>query len=474
MQRYQIIRQFVYVSLLLTTFLPGFIRGEEPHAHRPNVLFVYTDDQALWSIGAYGYSEAKTPNLDRLAREGAIFRNAFTVTPVCSPSRASMMTGRYPTRLGIDDWINPRTEPNLGLAPSEILWPELVRGAGYETMLLGKWHLGTLDEFHPTHQGYAGFFGFRDGGNRPIDPRIEVEGTVKQLSGSLPDLLVDQGLRFLESQRERPFVLSVHFRAPHAPYAPVPEVDSSVYRDLDPVVPDVKGLPIARVKTLRREYYASVHSIDRNVGRLLDALDRLGLAKDTIVIASSDHGYMIGQHGLWHKGNATWLVKGKSGPRPNMFDDAIRVPLIVRWPGTVAPGSAVEKVVSNLDIFPTVLEMTGLGMPPKHAIDGRSFVPLLKQDSSAASGWDDTLIGQYDMHHTKVARMRMIRTPEWKLIRHFEPGVRDELYHLASDPGETTDLIDAPEHHDRLASLRAELHRRLAAVQDPLADTARP
>jgi choline-sulfatase len=446
--------------------------GWETATRRPNVLFVCTDDQARWTIGAYGNKEVKTPHFDRLAREGALFRSAFTVTPVCSPSRASLMTGRYPTSLGIDDWIDPNKEPDLGLNPSSLLWPEVLRGAGYSTFLLGKWHLGTRDEFHPTRQGFEGFVGFRDGGNSPMNPRLEVQGTVRRLEGSLPDLLVDEGIRFLESRRERPFLLSVHFREPHAPYGPVPEVDAAVYRDLDPTIPKVAGLPVNRVKQLTREYYSSVHAVDRNVGRLLDALERLKLDRDTIVIATSDHGYMIGHHGLWHKGNATWLVEGKSGPRPNMFDDAIRVPLLVRWPREVVPGTVVDHVVSNLDLFPSVLELSGVGVPPNLVVDGRSFVKLLKR-TGAAPVWDDTLIGQYDMHHTKTARMRMIRTLEWKLVRHFEPGTTDELYHLAADPGETINLIDDSEQQGRLAMLRAELFRRLSAVHDPLAERAR-
>src|SRR5262249_30211564 len=153
------------------------------------------------------------------AREGALFRNAFTVTPVCSPSRAAMFTSRYPTTLGIDDYINPNNEPDLGLDPSALGWPEVLKGAGYATMLLGKWHLGHRDQFHPTRQGYDEFFGFRGGANTPLNPKLEVRGQVQQLQGSLPDLLVDEGLRFIESHRDRPFLLSVHFRAPHSPYA---------------------------------------------------------------------------------------------------------------------------------------------------------------------------------------------------------------------------------------------------------------
>jgi choline-sulfatase len=443
--------------------------GAEPvgsaSVSRPNIVFLCTDDQARWAIGAYGNRDIRTPNLDRLARRGAIFLNAFTVTPVCSPSRAALMTSRYGTELGITDWIDPRTEADLGLASSAITWPELLKGSGYATMLAGKWHLGTRDEFHPTRQGFDAFFGFRDGSNRPIDPTIEVEGQVRQLRGSLPDLLVDAGIRFVETRKTVPFLLSIHFRAPHAPYGPVPDPDSAPYRGLDPAIPDFPGLPRERVKQLRLAYYASVSSVDRNVGRLLDRLEALGLAGRTIVIFTSDHGYMIGEHGLWHKGNAEWLVEGKTGVRPNMFDDTIRVPLLVCWPGVVRAGRTIERVVSNLDVFPTILEMAGPGVPDNLAIRGRSLVPLL---SGKEPPWDDTLFGQYDMHHSQVARMRMIRTPEWKLIRHFEPGGQDELYHLRDDPGELHDLAKStePSHRTRRDDLQRQLDHSMARVGD--------
>jgi len=433
---------------------------------RPNIVFLYTDDQAQWALGAYGNRDIKTPHLDRLAQRGAIFHNAFTVTPVCSPSRAALMTSRYPSELGIADWINPQKEPDLGLAPAAIIWPELLKGFGYATMLAGKWHLGTRDEFHPTRQGFDRFFGFRDGSNRPIDPKLEVDGQLRELKGSLPDLLVNEGLKFVEYHRDRPFLLSIHFRAPHTPYAPVPEQDSAQYRMLDPTIPDFPGLPKDRVKQLYREYYASVSSVDRNVGRLLAKLDELQLATRTVVIFTSDHGYMIGQHGLWHKGNAAWLVEGKTGYRPNMFDDATRVPLVVSWPGVVAPATTIERVVSNLNLFPTILEITGLGVPVNLDIHGRSLVPLLRGQSAS---WDDTLFGQYDMHHSQVARMRMIRTPDWKLVRHFEPGGQDELYHLAADAGETRNLADSgdPNAHAN----RDGLNRRLEAWMGRIGDS---
>jgi choline-sulfatase len=438
-------------------------RPEEPR--RPNIVFLYTDDQARWGLGAYGNREIKTPHLDHLARSGAIFRNAFTVTPVCSPSRAALMTSLYPSELGIFDWIDPTKEPELGLAPSAITWPELLKGSGYAAMLAGKWHLGTRDEYHPTRQGFDKFFGFRDGSNRPIDPMLEVDGKARQLTGSLPDLLVDEGVKFIEQHRKGPLLLSIHFRAPHTPYAPVPDVDSAPYRGLDPTIPNFPGLPTERVKQLYREYYASVSSVDRNVGRLLAKLDELELSSRTIVIFTSDHGYMIGQHGLWHKGNAAWLAEGKTGYRPNMFDDSIRVPLLIRWPGVVVPGTSIERIVSNLDLLPTILDMAGPGAPANLQIRGRSLAPLLRGQNST---WDDTLFGQYDMHHYQVARMRMIRTPDWKLVRHFERGGRDELYHLKRDPGETGDLIDHGETSTRSVreELRARLERWMTGIGD--------
>jgi uncharacterized sulfatase len=437
---------------------------------RPNVLVIYTDDQARWGVGAYGNPEVVTPNLDRLAGSGARFLNAFTVTPVCSPSRAEMMTGRLGTQVSITDWINAGVEPGLGLSPAEVTWPERLRASGYDGILCGKWHLGERPEHHPTRRGYGAFFGFLGGGNRPIDPTLEVDGERKKLDGSLPDHLVDRAIAFIDAPRTAPFLVSVHFRAPHTPYAPVPEVDSAAVAALDPTLPDPgPGLTLnaERVKKITREYYASIHSVDRNVGRLLDHLDAKGLTDRTIVIFSSDHGYMIGHHGLWHKGNATWLAEGRSGPRPNMFEESIRVPLVVRWPGVTSPGQVIESVVSNLDLFPSILEMVGIGVPPTLRIHGRSFVPLLR--GGAPGGWDDTLYGQYDMHHYKVARMRMVRTPEWKLIRHYEPDEPDELYHLATDPTERENLSGSAEQAEVRQGLERKLEAWMRSTGDPLA-----
>ena len=440
-------------------------RSADAPPKRPNVVFLFTDDQARWGVGAYGNPEVVTPNLDRIAREGAMFLNAFTATPVCSPSRCELITSRYGTEFGITDWINDGPEPELGLPASAVTWPDLLKGYGYSTALFGKWHLGSRDRYHPSLQGYDTFFGFRGGGNRPMNPTLEVNGQVKKLTGSLPDLLTDAAISYVQEHKDRPFLVSLHFRAPHAPYAPVPEEDSQPFNSLDPSLPPRDDLPTDRVKKLTREYYGSIHSVDRNVGRMLKTLDELGLAENTIVIFSSDHGYQIGHNGLWHKGNAVWIANEHKGRRPNMFEESIRVPLLVRWPGVVKPGSKVEPVVSNLDLFPSILDMTGLGVPDNLTLRGRSFVPLLKGESPS---WDNTLFGQYDMHHGAVARMRMIRTPEWKLIRHYEPEVPDELYHLADDPEEDRNLAHSEGTRAVFEDLDSRLTRWMASIHDPL------
>ena len=302
---------------------------------RLNIVSIVTDDQASWAMGAYGNPDARTPVLDRLAREGVVFRNAFVTTPVCSPSRVGFLTGRYGSELGITDWISPEEgAAGLGLPPGTPTWPAILRANGWRTALVGKWHLGRGPRSHPSAFGIDDFFGFLDGGNTPMDPTLEVGGREQALKGSLPDLVTDEAIRFVTEGRDQPFALLLHFREPHTPYGPVPEADAAALRGVDPGIPDVRGLDREQVKTWTREYLASVHSIDRNVGRLLEALDRLGLRDRTVVLFTSDNGYNIGHHALHTKGNGHWIAGGVTGPpRPNMFDTSLRVPLVVRGTG---------------------------------------------------------------------------------------------------------------------------------------------
>ena len=409
-----------------------------PPPRRLNIVSIVTDDQASWAMGAYGNPDARTPVLDRLAREGVLFRNAFVTTPVCSPSRAGFLTGRYATELGIRDWISPdEAAGGLGLPPGTATWPALLRERGWRTALVGKWHLGRGPRSHPSGFGIERFFGFLDGGNTPINPTLEVEGREQALEGPLPDLLTDEAIRFVTGSRDQPFALLLHFREPHLPYGPVPEADAAAVRALDPAIPDVPGLDRAQVKAWTRDYLASVHSVDRNVGRLLDVLDRLGLAGKTIVLFTSDNGYNIGHHALHTKGNGHWVAGGVPGPpRPNMFDTSLRVPLVVRGPG-IPPGREVAEPVTQLDTLPTVLGMLGVPVPGGLVQRGSDFSPLLRGE---AVPWRDTVFGEFDMHHYTLARMRMVRTARHKLVRYLGTSFQDELYDLSADPGETRNL----------------------------------
>jgi uncharacterized sulfatase len=384
------------------------------------------------------------------------------------------MTSRYGSELGITDWINPDLEPELGLDPGAIAWPELLSGAGYKTCLVGKWHLGTQDRYHPSVFGFQSFRGFREGGTKVQNPALEVDGAIKEYEGLTVDLLTGFAIDFLREDREgKPFLLCVHYRSPHAPWLPVADEDWRHYDGLDPIVPnpDFPNLDIPLVKQKMREYLASVSGVDRNVGRLLDVLDELKLTENTVVVFTSDHGYNIGHHGVLHKGNGSWIttdIKGLSSTDPrirrsNMFDTSLKVPTAVRWPGAVAPETVVEKTVTNLDWYPTLLEMAGVPLPEGETIRGRSLAPLLKGEDV---DWSDDIYSEYSQHHSMETGFRVYRTPEWKLIRDFVREGKDEMYHLAEDPGETRNLIEDSRYED----IRAQLDRRILAKMKELGD----
>jgi len=458
----KMLRSFYWASVL---FILAASSADAAGRQPLNLISIVTDDQADWSIGAYGNREARTPNMDRLAREGARFLNAFTCTPVCSPSRASFLTGRYGTQLGITDWITPKeAKAGVGLPPESVTWPEVLQKHGYKTALIGKWHLGNRREFHPTKHGFDHFYGFLGGGTMPMDPIFEVNGVTNKVQGAEPDLLVDDAMRFIEKNRERPFAVLLHFRSPHMPYGPVPSEDSAPFENLDPAIPDFPGTNTNQVKKWTREYYASVHSVDRNMGRLLARLDELKLASKTIILFTSDHGYNIGHHGIHTKGNGWWVAGGKTGPKPpNMFEESIRVPLIIRWPGVVKGGLELEEMVSNIDTFATVLGMLEIPPPNDWKQEGGGFSPLLRGKRMPER---DAIFGQYDLHNGGLAYMRMIRTDQWKLVRYHFTSSLDELYDLRKDPGETRNRHENPD----VAEIRERLQKKLTAWQHSIDD----
>jgi len=484
---------------LLTVFLCALV-GTSPlsQAHgaanpRPNILFIYTDDQAPWTMGAAveqglyrDVPVARTPNLDQLAREGALLTNSFCATPVCSPARAAVMTGRYASEFGILDFIpHPghklyEPERQVALDPDKsVTFAEVLQDHGYATGLVGKWHLGNWTATgdprrHPTNHGFDYFMGLAHGGCPTKDPELEENGEMRRFEGLTTDILTDRALSFIEKHKEGPFLLCLNTRAPHGAWLPVAPEDWAPYEDMDPAIPEYPGLDVKKTKSRMREYLASVTGIDRNLGRLLDRLDQLGLREDTIVIYSSDHGYNMGHNGIWHKGNGIWATVTKPPGtthqgtrvvsdkyRPNMYDNSLKVPTVIRWPGRVNPGTVIGETTSALDFFPTLVEIAGAELPPKLPLRGRSLVPLL--DGQRPHDWPEAFYAEYHMINYVTADMRCIRTPKYKLIRDFHNDDRDEFFDLEKDPDESQNLINdtRPEIQAAVRELDGMLKERM-------------
>jgi len=461
------------VLCLLAMCLVSLATAKE---RRPNVLFILTDDQAPWALGVSGHPHADTPNLDKLFKQGMYLKKAYVVTPVCSPSRTSLMTSRYGSELGVTDWIHPRNEPQLGLDPNTVTWTEAMQQSGYRTGLVGKWHLGVPDKFHPTKTGFDYFMGFRTGGTVVINPTLEVNGKNAKTEGYTYDVLTDDAMEFIKRNQKKEFLLCLHYRAPHTRWLPQPESDRKPFENLDPKIPnpDYPNLDVARVKRMTREYLGSVKGVDRNVGRVLQLLDELKLAKDTIVVFTSDHGYSMGHNGIWHKGNGHWVLKPPPpvtnkniprGQRPNMYDNSIFVPTAVRWPGHIASGTVLDLPVSNLDWYPTLLSLTGIAPPNGETIRGRNISGTLLGDKA---DWPDVCYGEYSTHHQSKTHMRMIRTSNWKLVRDFLNPERDELFDLKNDPAESRNVVAVKKNAAMVKKLHGMIVARMREVKDPV------
>ena len=466
-----------YAALIVLLLAP--VIAQSADLSRPNILFILTDDQAPYAVRAAGDERFITPNIDRIFHEGAHLTNAFVISPVCSPSRAELMTSRYGSELGILDWINPSAEPELGLPADIPTWPQYLQKAGYRTALVGKWHLGALDEQHPTKFGYEYFMGIRTGGCPPKDPVLELpDGRTEKVEGYTCDILTDHAMSYLDRHQEESFAVSLHFRAPHAAWLPVRPEDWAPFENLDPKIPNPNypNLDVALVKKRTREYLAAVKSIDRNVGRLLAQLEKLELDDNTIVIFTSDHGYNLGEHGVWYKGNAIRALtenppqqwdKIPAKRRPNLWDSSLRVPAAVRWPEVIEAGTVVDESVTNLDWFPTLLAMAGVEIPKNQNLRGWNRSLVLQKKNFGSSAFKGFYI-EYSMRHGATTDMRGWRSLKWKYMIDFANPGREELYDLTEDPDETTNLAKSedPAHVKARAELGEKTRRRMEEIGD--------
>ncbi len=418
---------------------------------RPNVLFLLSDDQRHDTIRTLGNPVIRTPHLDRLARTGTAFTHCFVANPICTPSRATVLTGRNDFRNGVR-FFNEKIRPGLPL------WPEVMREAGYTTFYTGKWH----NDGHPADRGFQVVRNLFPRGMG--DHRMTLGEGPGKVTGYSSELFADAAIEFLDSRPAQPFCAFVCFTAPHDPRTPH-ERYANLYQPADIPLPknflpehpfdngemkvrDEQLLPWPRTpEAIRKEragYYAMISHLDEQVGRILEALERNGQAGETIVLFAADNGLAIGSHGLLGK--------------QNMYDHSVRVPLLIRAPGVGRPGRRSDGLCYLHDLFPTVCELAGVAAPGD--LDGRSLRPLLANPD--APRFRDAVFASYrDVQ-------RMVRTERWKLI-HYPKADRMQLFDLRGDPEETRDLAASPKHRRIVATLREKLREHQTGVGDVIA-----
>ena len=436
-------------------------QSPDDEARPPNIVFLLLDDMGYADIGAYGNTYHQTPNIDRLATEGIRFTNAYAAAPNCSPTRASILTGRWPARTGVTQYLPGNVLPYarvlqaelpVGLPLDEVILPEPLAKAGYSTACVGKWHLGGGD-YLPDRRGFGESFASWHWGSHStmFAPfRIPVPGATD--GNYLTDLLTDAAERFIERNRDTPFLLYMAYYSVHAPIQAKPELIDAYAGRNDPSGRD------------NATYAAMVEGVDRSVQRLMAKLEDLGLEEDTAVFFFSDNG------GVPRRAFNGGFRSGKG----YLWEGGIREPLIVHWPGTVQPGSVEDTPVTSVDFYPTILEMAGVADVAGHTTDGVSLVPLLE-----GSGMIErpALFWHYP-HYSNAgsAPMGAIRKGPWKLLEFFEDS-HVELYNLETDPAETTDLAEtdarrARSMREELAAWRDSVGARLTAA-NPGFDPAR-
>lgn len=458
----------VGVLILFTGMRSQAAEQQQP----PNILFIIADDLRFDLLACNGHPHAQTPHLDRLAKEGANFTSFFATTPLCSPSRSSFLSGLYPHSSRI---VNNDDQGQSVRSHRLMTFPRILREeADYVTGYIGKWHMGFDDTRRP---GFDHWISFR-GQGQFIDPVVNVNGQRQQRDGYLTDLITQWGVEFLQQDFEAPFCLVLSHEAVHRPFIPAPRHES-LYSDLtvsmpavDPVVmagkramtrtlpprtaPGWFGLDGAspepgeprrgRPETLQayaRDQLRCLMSVDEGIGRILGCLEESGRLDNTVVIFTSDQGFLQGEFGQ---------SQGKRWP----YDPCLRVPFLLRYPMLAQPESVIDRMVLNIDVAPTILDLAGV--KPTVPMHGSSFAPLLA-DSQAA--WRDSFLFEYFLERVspRCPQYFGVRTTDWKYVHYPQLSGMDELYHLADDPGERLNLIDQPEFRSDLQRLQTELKR---------------
>jgi len=457
-RRQQTRREFL-ASMAAGALAAGCAHSAPAGATKPNIVFILIDDLGWADLGCYGHAFHETPHIDGLAREGMRFTDAYAAAPVCSPTRASIMSGQYPARVGITDFIAGHRRPwsklrnvvnrQQYLPLESVTVAEALHEAGYVCGQFGKWHLGGRDYF-PDRQGFdtmlvsnGRHFNFKTVPKTPVE-----EGAY------LAETLTDHAEQFIETNKDRPFFLFLSHYAVHIPL--------DARREL---IEKYEKKPKPDTGVNHPVYAAMVEHVDRSVGRILETLSACGLDERTLVVFFSDNG------GLRQRFDGDGPVVTTNAPlrdeKGTLYEGGIREPLIVRWPGVVTPGSVCRAPVSSVDFYPTWLEAAGAQRDAGHVLDGVSLTPLLAQRGKPDR---DALFWHYPHYHHSTPASA-VRQGDWKLLEFFEDG-HLELYNLRKDLGETRNRAEemprkAEELQQKLASWRKTVN---AAMPTPNPD----
>ena len=392
------------LSALLCTTSP--LTPYAPAAERaPNVILMFSDDQGTLDLNTLGARDLYTRNLDTLARRGVLFTQFYAAAPICSPSRAALLTGRYPQRAGVPSNVAPGAE---GLPPSEFTIAEMLKEAGYRTALIGKWHLGKAIKNGPLDQGFDYFFGHKRGcidnfshffyWRGPNQHDLWINDREHWEDGAyFPDLMVREAERFLEENQDHPFFLYLPFNIPHYPLQP-----DDKWRQIYSYYPSP-----------RRHYAALVSTLDEKVGRILDKVDQLGLRENTLIIFMSDHGHSTEEQTMFGGGYAGRFRGAKAG----LFEAGIRVPALASLPGVIPEGVVREQHASAIDWMPTIAELTGTGAQ-NPGWDGKSLMPVIRSAMEAPP---------HDTLHWQLRDQWAVRHRDWKLIVNGRDERRNQL-----------------------------------------------
>ncbi|MHC4753955.1 MAG: sulfatase [Planctomycetota bacterium] len=433
---------------------------DESSADKPNIILILVDDMGWRDVSydvGYGYSGSRyyeTPNLERLTAEGMQFTDGYAACPVCSPTRASIMTGKYPARIHVTDWINGHKRRNAKLnipdwthymRLEEVTIAESLKAAGYATCHVGKWHLGDDPVYWPENQGFdINKGGWKVGAPRGKGKYFTPYGNPRLEDGPPGEYLTDreamEAVKFIEQNKKQPFFLYLAHYAVHAPIIAKQNIIDK-YK-AKPTTPEHSNA----------KYAAMIQSMDEALGGVMDKLEELKIADNTIVIFTSDNGGL-----LWRKiTNNSPLRGGKS----QAYEGGIREPLVIKWPGVVKPGSVCSEPVISTDFYPTILEIASLPPKPAQHTDGLSLVPLLKQKGSLNR---EAIYWHYPHYHpqNRYGPFGAIRKGRWKLIEYYE-DMNVELYNLADDLGEKIDLAET--NPSKAKELRDMLHAWRASV----------